>query len=528
MNVLDEIIAAWEEQLRREPNGSLIEFWQRFVPTEQHSRVELQCLLFELAALEMEFSWQRNTNSNLDPTKANKYCELFAGLCDEELRAALRMEEYRVRTRFGDRPTVTAFLAEHEDQEQLRRALIKVEKQLQAEFGPRVVQHQTAAELDSRKRDLKLAFDKCAPLRSADYLVQRLVGAGAFGRVYVAWQHSLQRRVALKFLRKHFLRDATAVERFLQEARLAGGLRHPGIISVHGLGRTPGGSYFLAMDLISGGPLRTIEAADRLQLRDLLDAIAQAAEAMAVAHAAGVIHCDLKPANILRDENGRVTLTDFGLARQLSEPALALCGAGTPVCIAPEQVDACWGDIGPATDVFNLAATLFLLLTGHSTHEGTSVAEILASAVSGKSVGKLAQLCPELPREVSELCMQGLIKSPASARPTMAEFARGCESYCGRGSSCTDPRTCSRRSSTSAGCSGNCATGHGCSCRSEPVRPSSADTRTSDSQTDSERRPVRQREQRLRERQQPVLRIHWERSWERSSSRSCGGQLQQS
>jgi hypothetical protein len=425
MNTSDEIIAAWEDLLRVGPRVELCEFWRQSVPTNLCSLTELQSLLFELVALDMEFAWQHPATYGDDRGAAAKYLQLFPELSDDPLRRALIVEEFRVRSRFGDRPTLVTFLAEHrDDHDELQPALLRAEQGLRAEFGA-VVTRDAAPVPDSKQCVPVRGVDPRAPLSSADYLVQRFVGAGSLGRVYVAWQHSLQRSVALKFLRKNLLRSEAAVERFLQEARLAGRVRHPGIISVHGLGRTPSGSYFLAMDLITGGSLQPVDPADGQQLRTLLDSIAQAAEAMSAAHAAGVIHCDLKPANILRDAGGRIVLTDFGLARQLSdEPALLLRGEGTPICIAPEQIDACWGPIGTATDVFNLAATLFLLLTGKSPHEGANVPEIFASAVSGQEVMRLCDLLHSLPSELVALCAQGLVKSPVNARPAMAEFAR--------------------------------------------------------------------------------------------------------
>jgi len=266
-------------------------------------------------------------------------------------------------------------------------------------------------------------FDPRAPLWHGDYLVQRFLGAGALGRVYVARQHSLNRPVALKFLRKHFLASDAAVERFLREGRIAASLRHPGIVAVHGLGKTPGGSYFLAMDLVAGGPLTPIDPSDKAPVRQLLDAIAQAAEATAAAHEQGIVHCDLKPANILREPGGRVVLTDFGLARQLADECHAGTFEGTPAFIAPEQVSDCWGPVSKATDVFNLAATLYWLLTGRSPHAGESTADMLAHAVSGQAVKSLREFHANLPAELESLCAAALLKSQAARLGNMSEFA---------------------------------------------------------------------------------------------------------
>lgn len=418
MNNAEAIIAAWEEQLRIGCAGLLRNFWQQLRFTSGEASKEQQQLFFELAALDMEFAWKRSAGKPVAPDqRAAAYANW--DLCDAELQARLVAEEFRVRRRFGDRPTRAQFLANSLIKPALlQSALDQVEQELRGEFGWRNDAQDVVQPLHIRP------FDPRAPLSSADYLVQRFVGAGSSGRVYRARQHSLQRNVALKFLRKSFLRNDAAVDRFLQEARLAASLRHPGIVAIHGLGRTPGGSYFIAMELIDGQPLQPLQAKLRLLLRHLLESVAQAAEAMAIAHAAGVIHCDLKPANILQDGHGRVTLTDFGLARQMTESqSLIARGEGTPAWIAPEQVDGCWGPIGPETDVFNLAATLYWLLTGQSPHRGDSTAALLASAVSGCVIRRLNEYDLELPTALEQLCAYGLVKPPSQRLQSMAEFA---------------------------------------------------------------------------------------------------------
>lgn len=418
MSELDDIVETREEQLRTGNALALIDFWLSLP-----KQINATQLLFELIALDMEFAWKSGSPGDRKRIRSvADVVRLFPEVEDGQLLQRLTIEEYRVRWRFGDRPDRATFLQEANcTSPALADELAKVDQQLKQEFGSATATRAGHIAIHDQPR---LAFDPRAPLSSADYLVQRFIGAGSLGRVYCARQHSLQRSVALKFLRKHFLRSTAAVDRFVQEARLAGGLRHPGIIAIHGLGRTPAGSYFIAMDLVAGQPLSPIDSTAPLQLRDLLDAIAQAAEAMAYAHAAGVIHCDLKPENILRTADGRVTLTDFGLARQLvDEQALALRGEGTPVCIAPEQIDGCWGAIGPATDVFNLMATLYLLLTGRSPHAGTTAAGMFASAVSGVAITPLRNLRPDLPAALDALCAAGLQKHVSDRVAGMRELA---------------------------------------------------------------------------------------------------------
>jgi tRNA A-37 threonylcarbamoyl transferase component Bud32 len=414
MSRAEAIIADWEAQLVLERNDSLRFYWQWRQLWFDCDDATCGRVLFELIALQMEFAWKKESKSAPERF-ANVFIQEFSDYLDEQQNVLLLAEEFRLRWRFGDKPSRQQFLRLYSGGgQELATAIARVESELQREFG-----WQAIAETAAAPASLSGAG---APLTSSDFLVHRFIGAGSMGRVYVAWQHSLQRHVALKFLRKHFVRNHAAVERFLQEGRLAASLRHPGIIVIHGLGRTPAGNYFIVMDLIDAPALDPIDPTNKDELLTTLDAIAQAAEAMAVAHAAGVIHCDLKPANILCDEQRRVVLTDFGLARRLNDEEIAWPrGEGTPAWIAPEQIDACWGGIGPATDVFNLVATLFWLLTGRSPHAGETADAILASAVSGRPVPLLSEL---VPAALVELCAAGLVKNPRQRLSSMAELAK--------------------------------------------------------------------------------------------------------
>jgi len=412
---IEDIIAKRENDLRSGPLTSLVAFCNSQLLLHELSTDDRNSLLFELAALELEYRWRNATPLAPQPTAitlANDFPELSA----ESYLLPLIAEEFRVRTRWGDRPSIEEFAAKFGvHQSRIRTVLEPIAHELRVEFGL------------APKSPIVLVptgFDPRAPLSSADYLVERFIGAGSFGRVYVAHQRSLDRTVALKFLRKAYLHSELAVERFLQEARIAGGLRHPGIVAIHGLGRTPAGNYFIAMDLVPGAPLQPVDISNPLQIQQLLNSIAQAAEAMTVAHAKGVVHCDLKPANILCDQHRRITLTDFGLARQIArDEEMLSVGEGTPACIAPEQIDRCRGSMGPMTDVFGLAATLYLLLTGESVHAGRSVAEIVANAVSGRPVLPILSHCPSLPASLNTFLNECLTKSPPERLATISEFA---------------------------------------------------------------------------------------------------------
>jgi eukaryotic-like serine/threonine-protein kinase len=155
-------------------------------------------------------------------------------------------------------------------------------------------------------------------LSHRDVLLQRMIGAGRMGKVYQAQLISENRTVAVKFLRKAFLNHPEVVERFVGEARTIAKLDHPHIVGIPGLGRTSGGAYFIVMDFIAGSNLEQIMKTRTISVDEALVWAIQICHALEHAHARRIIHCDLKPANILLDEGGRIRVTDFGLARSLT------------------------------------------------------------------------------------------------------------------------------------------------------------------------------------------------------------------
>jgi len=250
-----------------------------------------------------------------------------------------------------------------------------------------------------------------ATLKWDDYLLQQQIGAGSTGKVYRALERRSQRPVAVKFLRKALTGEPTVVERFLREAQTVAALKHPGIVGIQGLGRTPGGGWFLVMELVNGRDLHHVKTHRAIPSQQAALWVAEAAGIVQFAHENGIIHCDLKPGNLLLDENDTIRVTDFGLAVQLADEAPAALLAGTPAFMAPEQVDPCWGPISPRTDVWGLGAVLFFLLYGRPPHSGQSVAATLARVVAGTPVVVPAKR-KGVPRKLVEVCRRCLAKRP--------------------------------------------------------------------------------------------------------------------
>ena len=257
-----------------------------------------------------------------------------------------------------------------------------------------------------------------------NYRIRRMIGAGRMGKVYRASPLSRGPDVAVKFLRKPLLERPDVVRRFLDEAQIVAGLRHPNIVPIHGFGRTDGGSYFLVLELVDGGDLAVRLAGSPVAEAEAIDWTIQLCEAVEHAHGRGVVHCDLKPANILIDGRGRIRVSDFGLARSIArvdDPRRAGAIEGTAPFMAPEQVSRIWGSIDRRTDVYGIGAVLFTLLTGRPPIVGPGLADILAEVIATTALPCPGELRPDLSRCLVEVCRRCLSKSPADRYPSVRE-----------------------------------------------------------------------------------------------------------
>ncbi|MBI3272666.1 MAG: tetratricopeptide repeat protein [Planctomycetes bacterium] len=267
------------------------------------------------------------------------------------------------------------------------------------------------------------------------YRLLKELGRGGMGVVHMAWDGELKRVVALKTLLASWGGTGEDVARFQREARAAARLRHPNVVQVHDVGAWEGRHYF-TMDFIQGESLAV--AMDKLPPRRFLEILRDVALALHAAHEAGVVHRDVKPANILLDGAGRPYVTDFGLAKEVRQEGasrLTVSGAimGTPQYMAPEQADGRSADIGPRTDVWSLGVLLYAQLAGRMPFDGDTLMAIL-HAIASKD--------PELPsrvhapgerrravhRDLETVCLKCLERDPArryaSAEALAADLGR--------------------------------------------------------------------------------------------------------
>lgn len=245
--------------------------------------------------------------------------------------------------------------------------------------------------------------------------VRELLGEGGMGEVHAALDERLQRRVALKVLHRRHTGSIALAERFLAEARAQALLVHPGVLPVYEIGRWSDGRPFFTMELQTGRTLAAVlqerAASSTWTLRRLVDLVRRAAEVVAFAHDRGVLHCDLKPGNLMVGDFGEVRVVDWGLQRE-DERAPAQV-AGTPGYMAPEQAR---GEVlDRRADVFGLGAILFEVCTGGALLDGGSTAERLARAAAHQGV----EVPEAVPPELRTLLTSALAPLPED-RPTDA------------------------------------------------------------------------------------------------------------
>jgi WD40 repeat protein/tRNA A-37 threonylcarbamoyl transferase component Bud32 len=257
-----------------------------------------------------------------------------------------------------------------------------------------------------------------------DYELLEEIGRGGMGVVYKARQVSLKRLVALKMILAGQLANEGDVRRFYAEAEAAARLDHPGIVPVYEVGRHEEQHYF-SMAFVEGESLAEHLAQGLPPLRRVAEVVKQVAEAVAYAHAQGVIHRDLKPANILVDRQGQPRLTDFGLAKRVeAESGLTATGQvmGTPSYMPPEQAGGQRGVVGPLSDVYSLGAVLYCLLTGRPPFQAANPLDTLLQVLDQEPVAP-RQLNAAVPRDLETICLKCLEKEPRKRYGSASDLA---------------------------------------------------------------------------------------------------------
>jgi serine/threonine protein kinase len=297
-------------------------------------------------------------------------------------------------------------------------------------------------------------------LLGARFRILRPHAEGGLGKVSVAQDVELNREVALKEMKPATANDADSRTRFLLEAEITGGLEHPGIVPVYGMGQYGDGRPFYAMRFIRGDSLRA--AVDRfhagttrhdmyecVEFRVLVGRFIAVCHAVEYAHSRGVLHRDLKPDNIMLGKFGETLVVDWGLAKSKGRMDRYLAGeectlqprpardsvptqmgsaVGTPAFMSPEQARGQLDAIAPTSDVYSLGATLYYVLVGRTPFRGDTLGDVLQQVQAG-NFPKPRSLRPCLPQSLEAICMKAMAVRAGDRYLTAADLARDLQRY---------------------------------------------------------------------------------------------------
>lgn len=255
------------------------------------------------------------------------------------------------------------------------------------------------------------------------YHVVKEVGKGAMGVVYRAHDPDIDRIVALKVLRPDRVTSQDFVSRFLKEAKAIGRLSHPNIVTVYDVG-SDNNNIYIAMEFLEGKPLNEILRERALSLEEIIRVGSQIADSLRYAHEKGIVHRDIKPPNIILNDEGQVKITDFGIAHIEDPSSTQQTKAGeilgTPMYMAPEQIVG--GSVDGRSDLYALGVILYEMTTRKRPFKGDNLASIFHS-ITQEMPERPEMLNPEIPKPLSDLIMKCIQKRPEERFSTGAQVA---------------------------------------------------------------------------------------------------------
>lgn len=257
------------------------------------------------------------------------------------------------------------------------------------------------------------------------YEIIAKIGSGGMADVYKAKDHVLNRLVAIKVLKQEYSTDATFVKKFRVEAQSAAGLSHPNIVSVYDVGEDDG-VYFIVMELVQGITLKNyIDMKGKLDIREALNISVQIASGLSAAHENRIIHRDIKPQNIIMSRDGKVKVTDFGIAKVADSTTVTTIAAGTVHYISPEQARGGYSD--ERSDIYSLGITMYEMVTGRVPFEGETNVAVALMHIQSEMVPP-RKLEPSIPVSFEKIILKCTQKKPerryASAKELIADLRK--------------------------------------------------------------------------------------------------------
>ena len=241
------------------------------------------------------------------------------------------------------------------------------------------------------------------------YEIVGRIGAGGMSNVYKAKDQKLNRFVAIKVLKPEYSADAMFVKKFRVEAQSAAGLSHPNIVNVYDVGEE-NGIHFIVMELVQGITLKHyIERKGHLDIREVLNISVQIASGMGAAHANRIIHRDIKPQNVIMSRDGKVKVTDFGIAKAADSTTVTTNAAGSVHYISPEQARGGYSD--EKSDIYSLGITMYEMVTGRVPYDGENNVAVALQHIQGNMTPP-RQINPDIPRSVERIIMKCTQKKP--------------------------------------------------------------------------------------------------------------------